>query len=98
MWTKSALSWTIVLFLCLIAFVLVRGSLEVSQLEARIAALETKAEAAAEATIEIHVERAYDADMGVYDYQLCGSSKAATPVKRSRKRMSKLRLDGKEIF
>jgi len=57
-------------------------------LEARVALLETKAKA----TIEIHVERAYDADMGVYDYQLCGSSKAATPIKRGRKRMSRLRL------
>ena len=40
-------------------------------------------------TVEIHVERAFDADMGVYDYQLVGKT-GSTKIKRGRKRMSQL--------
>jgi hypothetical protein len=47
-------------------------------------------------TIEIHVERAFDPDMGVYDYQLVGKAvnrkgEAMAKIKRGRKRMSQLR-------
>lgn len=66
----------IVVFIILILF-----TYWIVELDDRIQALETKANS----TVEILVERAYDEDMGVYDYQLVGQ----TEIKRSRKRMSK---------
>lgn len=77
---------TIVLMILLVLGLTILDS-KILILEERIIILEKTAET----TVEIHVERAFDADMGVYDYQLVGKSGKATPIKRGRKRMSQLR-------
>ena len=61
---------------CFLGFLL---SGKTSVLENRIAAIETNS------TIEIVVERVYNSDTGVYDYQLPGQSE----IKRGRKRATK---------
>ena len=86
---KTSFIWTTSLLLILITFAAVRSNLAFKALEERVVLLEL----ASKATVEIHVERAYDADMGVYDYQLVDKSGKATPIKRGRKRMSQLRED-----
>ena len=83
---RFELSWTNCLILILLAIISVRTHLSIKTLKGRIAVLEL----ASKATVEIHVERAFDADMGVYDYQLVDKSGKATPIKRGRKRMSQL--------
>lgn len=69
-----------------------QATLVISLGEATLACC-AEAEKQINSTVEIYVERAFDADMGVYDYQLVGKSGEATPVKRGRKRMSQLRED-----
>jgi hypothetical protein len=93
---KLELLWTTCLLVTLIALVSVKSHNSIKTLEARVALLEK----AAEATIEIHVERAFDADMGVYDYQLVGKSgEASSKIKRGRKRMSqRSKSQRKETF
>lgn len=86
------ISWTTCLLLALIAFTAVRSHNSIKTLKAQVALLEL----ANQTTVEIQVERAFDADMGVYDYQLVGKAvnrngKAITKIKRGRKRMSQLR-------
>lgn len=63
---RSELSWATCLLFILLAFVSIRTHRSIEALETRIVVLEK----VAEATVEIHVERAYDVDMATYGYKM----------------------------
>lgn len=81
--TINWLIWPALLFWIIVIY------RDMTGLEQRIALLEKEASQ----TIEIIVERAYDADMGVYDYQLVATGDQL-PIKRGRKRLTQQRVGG----